>query len=477
VLLTITLSTPPATDLGYLLHKHPDRVQAFDESVGQVHVFYPEASEDRCTAALLLEVDPVGLVRSRRTGSGEGFSLGQYVNDRPYAASSLLSVAIGRVFKTAMNGRCIARPELVRQPLDLQVRLPALPCRGGAELAEQVFSPLGWDVQAKPVALDPKIGEWGDSRYLDLDLAGRVRLAEALNHLYVLLPVLDDAKHYWVSTDEVDKLMRAGGGWLASHPAQDLIVRRYLAHQRSLVSSAVDRLAEIEEAADDGVDAGADEEMAVPAAPAATLAEQRREAVLRVLRVRGASSVLDLGCGEGLLLRQLLDDPRFTQVVGVDVSDRALRTAERRLDVQRLPDRQRERLTLWQSALTYRDRRLCGFDAAVLMEVVEHVDPPRLAALEDAVFGTARPALVVVTTPNAEHNERFPWLPAGALRHPDHRFEWDRAHFREWAREVATRRDYDVWFLPVGEDDPEVGPPTQMAVFSREAAEAAEAAS
>jgi len=467
VLLTITSTTPPATDLGFLLHKHPDRAQGFDESVGRAHVFYPEASQARCTAALLLEVDPVGLVRGRRRGQAEGFSLGQYVNDRPYAASSMLSVALGRVFKTAMNGRCDARPDLVTQPLDLEVCLPALPCSGGRPMAAQLFSPLGWDVQATPVPLDPHLPDWGDSRYLDTRLSGRLRLAEALNHLYVLLPVLDDSKHYWVSGDEVDKLVRAGGEWLQSHPARDLIVGRYLAHQRSLVSDAVDRLAEVDDTAPEDVGDAADEETAAPEAPRETLAEQRRQAVLQVLRDAGAARVLDLGCGEGLLLRHLLADARFTEVVGADVSDRALRSAERRLNVARLADKQRERLALWQSALTYRDRRLRGFDAAVLMEVVEHVDPPRLAALEDSVFVDASPALVVVTTPNAEHNVRFPWLPADQLRHPDHRFEWDREQFRQWARRVAARTDYRVRFLPVGDDDPEVGPPTQMAVFDR----------
>jgi 3' terminal RNA ribose 2'-O-methyltransferase Hen1 len=270
-----------------------------------------------------------------------------------------------------------------------------------------------------------------------------------------------------VSADEVDKLLRAGGAWLQAHPARDLIVGRYLAHQRSLVSDAVDRLAELDDSSPEEVDAGADEEAAAPQAPRETLAEQRAQGVLEVLRDRGAARVLDLGCGEGLLLRHLLSDARFTEVVGVDVSDRALRAAERRLNVAHMPDKQRERLELWQSALTYRDRRLRGFDAAVLMEVVEHVDPPRLAALEDAVFADAQPTLVIVTTPNVEHNVLFPWLPAGRLRHPDHRFEWDRAQFQQWARQVAGRWGYHVRFLPVGDDDHEVGPPTQMAVFDR----------
>jgi 3' terminal RNA ribose 2'-O-methyltransferase Hen1 len=233
MLLTITTTVDPASDLGFLLHKHPGRVQSFDVSVGAAHVFYPEVGKRRTTAALLLEVDPVGLVRGRHGPAGDGFALGQYVNDRPYAASSMLAVAIKEVFRTALTGRCASHQELADSALPLELHVPALPCRGGIDLARKVFEPLGWLVTATAVPLDPAIPRWGESRCLDLRLAGSVRLADALNHLYVLLPVLDDAKHYWVSTDEVDKLVRAGGDWLAGHPEKELITRRYLAHKRT----------------------------------------------------------------------------------------------------------------------------------------------------------------------------------------------------------------------------------------------------
>ncbi|BCL12352.1 3' terminal RNA ribose 2'-O-methyltransferase Hen1 [Micromonospora sagamiensis] len=468
VFLTITSTAPAATDLGFLLHKHPGRVQTFDVAVGQAHVFYPEATAQRCTAALLVEVDPVALVRGKGSGGPDGFSLAQYVNDRPYAASSMLAVALGRVFRTAMAGRCDARPELPGQRLPLQVRIPALPCVGGVEVARRVFAPLGWSVEAAAVPLDPQVPHWGSSRYLDVRLTGRVRLAEALNHLYVLLPVLDNTKHYWVTTDEVDKLVRAGAGWLQEHPERDLILRRYLAHRRTLVGTAVGRLAEVDDAEpqtlDNAVpDGDADE---VPQR-SLSLAEQRRGAVLAALRAAGATRVVDLGCGEGALLRALAADPVFTELVGVDVSARALQVAARRLRLEQMSDRQRERIRLIQSSLTYRDTRIAGFDAVVLMEVVEHVDPPRLGALERTVFTHARPGTVVVTTPNVEYNVRYPDLPPGRMRHRDHRFEWTRAQFRSWTEGVAAERGYAVRHLPVGVDDPEIGPPTQMAVFTR----------
>jgi 3' terminal RNA ribose 2'-O-methyltransferase Hen1 len=466
VLLTITLTGPTATDLGFLLYKHPAKVQPFDVSVGTAHVFYPQATDERCTAALLLEVDPIALVRGKRGATVAGFTLGQYVNDRPYAASSMLSVAIGRVFKTAMNGRSDQRPELAASALPLELHVPALPCRGGAELAARLFEPLGWTVRAEPIPLDSTFPDWGDSRYVDLRLTGTVRLADALNHLYVLLPVLDDAKHYWVDTDEVDKLIRVGGGWLAEHPDKELISRRYLAHQGRLTRSALDRLADIDDTEPAALDATEPGEVTV------SLAQQRQGAVLAALRASGARRVGDLGCGEGALVGQLLADNQFTHVVAADVSSRALEIAERKLHVDRMPPARRERLTLLQSSLTYQDSRLAGLDAVVLMEVVEHIDPPRLPALARTVFGGVAPETVVVTTPNVEYNVRYPTLRPGGHRHRDHRFEWTRAEFADWAQGVATDWGYQVRYLPVGEDDPEVGAPTQMALFTKEGAAA-----
>jgi 3' terminal RNA ribose 2'-O-methyltransferase Hen1 len=468
VLLTITTTRAPATDLGYLLHKHPDRVQAFALSAGTAHVFYPQASPERCTAALLLEVDPVGLVRDRKGGA----ELAQYVNDRPYAASSLLAVALKEAFRTALTGRCDARPDLAAGPLPLTLGVPALRCRGGGALAERVFGPLGWQVDTRAQPFAP--AEWGDSPYLDLRLTGEVRLADALNHLYVLLPVLDDAKHYWVSNDEVDKLIRAGGDWLAGHPDKELITRRYLSHSKPLTRSALARLAEADDTEPEALDNAVPPEDEVAEADIKKpLAVQRREAILAVLRERGARRVGDLGCGAGALTRDLLADAWFEHVTAVDVSARALQLAARHLRLDQMPDLKRMRLSIFQSSLTYRDARLAGLDAAVLMEVIEHLDPDRIPALERVVFGEAAPATVVVSTPNAEYNAHFETLPVGALRHRDHRFEWTRAEFRAWAEQAGQRYGYQASFLPVGPEDPADGPPTQLAVFSKSGKETA----
>ncbi|WP_306358071.1 MULTISPECIES: 3' terminal RNA ribose 2'-O-methyltransferase Hen1 [unclassified Nocardia] len=642
MLLTITCTRPEgaawtADDLGYLLHKNPAKVQAFEQSYGMAHVLYPEATARRCTAALLLEVDPVRLVRGKQRGTPE-FSLAQYVNDRPYAASSLLSVAIAKVFGSALHGRCAQRPELPELVLPLRIDLPAVPCKGGPEAAERVFAPLGWTVAATPLPLDPAFPEWGESHYLRLELTGAFRLADALAHLYVLLPVLDGSKHYWLDTTEIDKLLRFGAGWLADHPEREWITRRYLSRRHTLVRAALARLAEvddlepeelgaIEENLDDATEsesaahvAGGDDagnatgaahstdaahstggsspvqnfQPAVATSPPATIASAphhrgttgrttaaaapaplelgvepaeavaaaetlstaaettptatprhgastqpvpvagarenttarkdvtsgtgpsaapdasapdasvpdiatpgtevrcatsadaatgaaaagteprppslavtRRVAVIRALHEVGAQRVLDLGCGEGALLRELVADRAFTEIVGVDVAVRSLHIAKRRM--ARLPEWQARRVSLRQGALTYTDASLRGYDAAVLMEVIEHVDASRLRALEHAVFGSAAPGAVLVTTPNGEYNSLYEGLPAGKFRHADHRFEWIRGEFAAWAHGVAETYGYAVRFVPIGPEDDTLGPPTQMAVFTRPA--------
>lgn len=464
MLLTITTTHHPATDLGYLLHKHPDRVQSFDLTFGQALVFYPVVSPDQMTIALLLDVDPVGMVRGR--GATENSLLDHYVNDRPYVASSFMSVAISQVFGTAMGGRCKDRPELVATPIPLTAHIDVLPVRAGEGFLHRVFEPLGYTVDATRHPLDDQFPEWGDSPYYSLSITGTKRLSELLTHLYVLIPVFDDDKHYFVGEDEVDKLLVKGAGWLAQHPEKEQITRRFLKRQSSLCREALARLVEEERSRDasEPPDHPLQEDMLEKPL---SLHEQRHGVVLAALRASGARKVLDLGCGEGKLLRELLHDRQFEQIVGLDVSIRSLEIASKRLKLDRLPQRQAERLQLIHGSLIYRDKRLEGFDAAAVVEVIEHLDPPRLSALERVLFQFARPTTIVLTTPNREYNVRWESLPAGNFRHSDHRFEWTRTEFQTWAHRVASQYGYTVRFAPVGPDDEQVGPPTQMGVFNR----------
>jgi 3' terminal RNA ribose 2'-O-methyltransferase Hen1 len=466
MLLTIRTTHAPASDLGYLLHKNPARTQSFELSFGRAHVFYPEVSETACTVALLLDVDPVGLVRGRRGPAGAGGALEQYVNDRPYVASSFLSVAIAQVLRSAMAGTSKERPELAATAIPLQATLAVLPCRGGEAFLRRLFEPLGYTVKAIPHALSADQPDWGHSRYYTVTLAATCRLSELLTHLYVLVPVLDDDKHYWVGDEEIEKLLRHGAGWLERHPERDLITRRYLRHQRSLVAEAIRQLTADEEPEDGTAQIERDAEETDLERPL-SLHERRLELVAATLKALGARRVVDLGCGEGKLLRLLLKDRQFEAIVGMDVAYRSLEIAAERLHLDRMPAMQRGRITLLHGSLMYRDARLAGYDAAAVVEVIEHLDAPRLAAFERALFEFAQPTYAILTTPNAEYNVKWPSLPAGRFRHRDHRFEWTRAEFAAWARSVAERFGYTVEFRPVGDEDPVVGAPTQMGVFSR----------
>jgi len=464
MLLTITTAHQPASDLGFLLHKHPDRCQIFDMSFGRVHVFYSEVGAERCSACLLLDVDPVAMVRGKNANH---FALGQYVNDRAYVASSFMSVAIAQVFGSAMQGRSKDRPDLANTPIPLTARLDVLPVRGGEAFLRRVFEPLGYVVEASRCPLDEHFPEWGESPYFAVTIQKTTTLAELLTHLYVLIPVFDGQKHYWIGDDEMEKLLAKGEGWLAAHPEKEEITRRYLKHQPSLFREALARLVQEEEplAADDD-EQPADKDEDVLETPL-SLNDQRLGTVMAALRASGAKRVLDLGCGEGKLIRELLKERQFEEIFGMDVSIRSLEIAQQRLKLERLPTKQADRIKLIHGSLMYRDKRLEGFDAASVVEVIEHLDPPRLLAFERVLFEFAKPRTVVMTTPNREYNVKWETLGAGRFRHTDHRFEWTRQEFQDWANGVAGRFGYNVRFVAVGPEDEKVGPPTQMAIFEK----------
>lgn len=276
-----------------------------------------------------------------------------------------------------------------------------------------------------------------------------------LAHLYILLPVLDGSrKPYFLDETEVAKLLRRGVGWMETHPERDLIVRRYL-QLRSLIEQAGERLG-------------------IPAAPPRQhVHDERLDRVAELLKASGAARVLDLGCGEGKLLSRLLPDAQFLQLTGLDVSARSLEFARCWLKLDDRPELE-QRLSLLHGPLTYCDARLRGYDAAALVEVIEHLDLARLDTLSANVFGDAQPRTVIVTTPNREYNAVF--AEAGSpqsvstspdLRHADHRFEWTRAEFESWAQSAATQYGYAVRFEGVGEVHPDFGALTQVGVFER----------
>ncbi|MEP3479592.1 MAG: 3' terminal RNA ribose 2'-O-methyltransferase Hen1 [Fuerstiella sp.] len=503
MLLTLSTNHPSANDLSFLLHKHPDRFQSFKLSFGKAHVFYPERSDAHCTACLALDVDSIQLAQGRKRTDHS--VLAHYVNDRPFVASSFLSTAISQVFGSALAGRCHQYPDLPSKKFPLEVRLDVLPDKGGLPFLERMFQPLGYTVTAEQLALDDAFPDWGNSPYFKVKLSKQGTVSEVLNHLYVLVPVFDNQKHYFSGPDEFEKLLAKGDGWLNHHPEKEIIARRYLKFQPGLARQAVERLTDssdtpstettdlVERANSTHHPEEHDPAKHNPAEHGAiqlnqaetkqvqhikameitrdqkrsTLNDERLDAVFNELTLSHAHRIIDLGCGEGKLLKRLMQSDQFHEIVGLDVSVKALEIAARRLRLDDLPPFQAQRIQLMHGSLMYRDHRLSEFDAAALVEVIEHLDPPRLAAFERVVFEFAKPTTVVVTTPNAEYNVLWENLPAGKFRHSDHRFEWTRQQFQSWTEQIAMRFSYRVELKTIGPVHDQHGSPSQMAVFQR----------
>lgn len=485
-MLNITTTVRPATDLGYLLGKHPDRLQSFPQTYGQAHVFYPVASAERCTATLLLEIDPLAITRRASGANPNAPFLQQYVNDRPYTANSHLAVAIASVFGSALNGNCSERPELAETPIPLEVEVPAIRCPHGEVLIPRFFEPLGYRLQVDSPLMDPRLPHLGPSRHHALTLSSEhLTLAQVLRHLYVLLPAMDNQKHYWIDRNEVDKLVRHSQDWLSGHPEAEVITRRYLGQRPHLTLRAMNAL---NTEPDLDQPAPSEREPAPPAVPATdpqaeslpsadrpdqpaalNLQQQRINDVFEILKSAAPSSVIDVGCGEGELAKLLVQQTKIPRITALDVSQRQLEIAARRLRSQSVIQAPFQRLNLIHASATYRDPRTAGHQAAVAMEIVEHIDPDKLAAFTELLLEPSDLTLVVVTTPNREFNRVYNHRHQrnDRLRHWDHRFEWDQPQFQAWAGHAAAAHGYSVDFRPVGAAHPQYGPPTQMAVFTR----------
>ncbi|MBD5082222.1 MAG: 3' terminal RNA ribose 2'-O-methyltransferase Hen1 [Ruminococcaceae bacterium] len=465
MLLTITYEGRGTQDLGYLLHKNPERAQQFELSYGKAYVFYPEVSDERTTAALLLDIDPLDLARGK-AGSREG-GLFDYVNDRPYASTSFMSTAIARIFGTAMSGRCDKRQELADTPLKLTARLYSLKDNGDRSLAKEMFEPLGYMVETTRTMLDSNFPEWGESPYIDLTISGTVKLSELLNHIYVLIPVFDKQKHYYTSEDEIRKLLEHGEGWLADHPCKEKITRRYFAAKGSYARKTLDILLADENAGDEVPEGEENADAAEEKETRLSLNTQRMEAVKNAVLASGAASVIDLGCGECRLTSLLLNEPQITKVTACDISVSVLEKAAQRLHLDRMQTFRKNKLTLMQASLTYRDKRFEGYGCACVVEVIEHIEPMRIPAFERAVFEFAAPKTVILTTPNREYNANYENLPKNTLRHGDHRFEWTREEFRQWTEHICEKFGYTCEISGIGDVDENLGTPTQMGVFRK----------
>ncbi len=464
-MLFISTTHQPASDLGYLLRKNPANLYEGKTAFGTLKVFYPEVSEEKTTAAFVVEIDPIALVRRKEDqGSAE-----QYVNDRPYTANSYVSVGIAEAFGSAMSGGSKERPELAETPIPISIRIPVLRAKKGEDLIRRIFEPLGYRVEVTALPLDEQFPEWGESFYFDVSLHGTHRLCDSLRHLYVLLPVLDEKKHYYMDKQEVDKILSKGQGWLADHPEKSVILRTSLGRKPSLMREAFEQLsnAEPEFKTPDEEASDTDEATNQPVERApkkVTLHRQRHDRVTELVRELKPKSIIDLGCGEGKFIRSIIPIQGIEKIVGLELSYYTLERATKMLQLEDGGGRYGHRVELIHGSLLYRDARTEGFDVATVIEVIEHMEAHRLPAFAKVVFGYAKPKTVIVTTPNREYNAVYNEI---ELRHDDHRFEWTRAEFQTWVDEVCAQYGYQAEIEGIGDLHPEYGCPSQMAVFKR----------
>jgi 3' terminal RNA ribose 2'-O-methyltransferase Hen1 len=448
--LSIATTYQPATDLGHLLHKHPDRAFKSEGSQSDYYCFFPVATAEYCKACLVLNFNS----RPESNGHGRPFLpqlQSQYINDRPYVAGSQLSIAIADVFGTAMNGKSKDRQNLADIALPFEIEISAVHCNAGADFIQKIFEPLGYTVEVSNTKLNEKFPAWGQAPYFSIKLNTTKRISEILRQIYVLLPVLDNFKHYYIEDAEKEKILRLGEGWLQNHPLVEIITQRSLKNIRSLSNEALEILLGSEPITSSSLDGEAKLESPI------RLNELRFNKVEEVLITSGVKRVLDFGCGEGRFLEKLIRNPWFSEVIGADVSIASLERATKRLE----RNSSKNKAKLIHSSFTYHDDRLKDIDSMVMLEVIEHIDLTNLDFVEKNIFEFIKPKLLIITTPNADYNTKFQ---QPGFRHPDHRFEWTRDEFKVFCeKSIKYGYTYEISFI--GDIEPALGGPTQMGVF------------
>lgn len=459
MLINITVTGENAKALSYILWKNPEHIFDREFSSGHVVVFFSEYSDQKATASMLVLVDTVGMVRSEW-----GKMSSSYVDHRPYAASSITSVALKEAYSSAFAGKSETAEidAIIKQKLPVEIELSSVWTKGGVQNVHDFFEPINYAVKAEKLPYESK---WlkSDSNVFNITLTGMQTIPDLLRHLYVLLPALDNKKHYFVDGNEIAKLLSHGEGWLETHPHKERIVSRYLIHRHNLIEEALEQLTE--DILDEDTEEGTEEAVERPI----RLQEERLQTALAVLRTLDPAPLKlgDLGCGSGDFIRLIENDRAFPEVIGMDVSSKALQLAEKRLHLDRRNAWQMPKISFIHGSLVYKDSRLKGLDAILLLEVIEHIDAAKLPIIEYNIFEFLSPGYVFVSTPNQEYNSLFPSIEKNALRHRDHRFEWTRNEFKQWSDAIAVKYSYEVEFFNIGPCDDNLGAPTQMAVFKK----------
>ena len=472
--LILKASGEGADIVSHLLSKNPNNVYDRTDKGVRVRMVYTTATERETEVLMHAEPDPVDLVR----GTPDGYDITQYINDREFVTSSLFCSYIRSALGTALNGKPKeAYARWVGHPFDMELSFGPVASDLPDRAIEELFSPLGYAVTLERDELTYTFDLKKKSTVRRIILRGQVTVQNALRQLFLLIPVLDNYKHYFISEDEIDKIKRYGEGWLDSHPLKEMIIKRTLRfaelirqyeRQEGALSAPAEAVnAEEDNVSTEGKGDGIDDP-SLQEDPPVRLNELRYRAITDVVAgLPLKRRIVDMGAGEGKLSARLAYIPGVESILAVEPSGQSrLRAMERfakleeRSGIAAMPEP-------IIGSLFYFDEQLQNQDVMILCEVIEHIDAYRLNGIMDTIMNEYQPEVLLVTTPNKEYNQVYA-MERESFRHHDHRFEWTRAELAAQCEMWTKQAEYTFEIRGIGEYAEGFGQPTQLVIFRKE---------
>lgn len=443
--LTIRATGDNVKAISYLVSKNPENLYERNQKGHLVRMFYSKFADKELEMTVFVTPDPLELMQNK----SNSFDITHYINDREFAVSSIFCSFIRSALGTALNGQPKEEyAQWVGHEFPFVLELGPVASTLSDQQLKDLFEPMGYQVDIERPEIHYSFQLKESSTVRTLTLTGYQTLQNSLRHLFVLIPVIDNYKHYFIDEKEIEKLERYGDGWLEEHPMREMIYRQALRFKEiySLVESP-----NTEEKPEEPV-------------RKVRLNEMRYEKIVETAKLLKPNSIVDFGSGEGKLAVQLGFINGVQEVLAVEPSQAATLKAVKRFE--KVKDRSSfiEPTTLWGS-LFYYDERLKGKDLIILCEVIEHIDAQRLPKAFDTILNLYAPESLIITTPNQEYNEIYDM--EDHFRHDDHRFEWTRQEFQEWCKARNHLDLYELEFSGIGEENLNQGFPTQMCVFKR----------
>lgn len=480
--LTIKATGEHASMISHLLAKNPHNLYDRTEKGARVRLVYTSFQPQDTEAMLFVTPDPIELVK----GTPDHYDITQYINDRELAVSSLFCSYIRPALGTALNGKPKADYiDWVDYRFTLQMTFGPVASDLPDHVIESLFQPLGYEVQIERGEIDYSFDLKNRSTVRHIQISGQQTLQQMLRQLYILIPVLDNYKHYYINEDEIERLRRYGEGWLSTHPQHDLMIKRSLRfaplvkeyEQQVAKESSIDALST--EISTNSIQSNKEQAQSTEQqlerintieteteTPVVRLNELRYRAIVeQVSLLPQRKQVIDFGAGEGKLSVRLGQIEGVEQVWAVEPSMQSqLRAIDRFAKLEGRTDDVIPVITI--GSLFYRDERWVDQDVIILCEVIEHINEVRLPQVIHTLFTDYRPQTLIMTTPNREYNEVYQ-MDADEIRHTDHRFEWTRAELEQYCTQWIQNRPYTFTISGIGDKHEQHGQPTQMVVFRR----------